>query len=98
MYILEEGFILLVFGGWSLVFGRRSLASGLWSLEEGLWLLVFGLWRKVLGRRSLASGLWSLEEGLWVLVFGCWSLFFGEDLEEKFKTLRKINQRLIAKD
>jgi hypothetical protein len=85
--------MLLVFGFWSLVFGGRSLGG-----EEGLWELVFGLWRKVLGRRSLASGLWSLEEGPWKKVFGFWSLVFGEDLEEKFKILRKINQRLIAKD
>jgi hypothetical protein len=69
-----------------LVFGGRSLGG-----EEGLWELVFGLWWKVFG-------FWSLEEDLWVLVFGFWSLVFGEDLEEKFKILRKINQRLIAKD
>jgi hypothetical protein len=53
-------------------------------LVEGLWVLVFR-------RRSLASGLWQGERSLWVLLF-------GEDLEENFKILRKINQRLIAKD
>ena len=73
------------------VFGRRSLASGLWSLAGGKmvfggWSFEEGLWRLVFRRRSLASGLWFLEEGLWLLVFGFWSLVFGlweKGLEKK---------------
>ena len=85
------GIHVLVFGGWSLVFGLWRKDFGRMSLASGLWSLVFG-------RRSLGAGLWSLEESLWVLDFGFWSLVFGEDLEEKFKILIKINQRLIAKE
>jgi hypothetical protein len=47
-------------GLWELVFGGRSLASGLWSLEEGPWKKVFGFWSLVFEGRSLGAGLCSL--------------------------------------
>jgi hypothetical protein len=60
-------------------------------LEESLWVLVFG-------GRYLGAGLWLLVFGLSKKVFGFWSLVFGEDLEENFKIIRKINERLKPKD
>jgi hypothetical protein len=67
------------------------LVFGLWQGGRSLWVLVFGLWQ---GGRSL----WMLVFGLWQGGRSLWVLVFGEDLEENFKMLRKINQRLIAKD
>ncbi len=80
LWSVASGLLLmpLTSGFWSLIFGFRSLTSGLfghWSLASSLWSLASGLW--LLALWSLISGLWSLGSGLWSLVFGLWPLAFG---------------------